>query len=549
VSAGIPVSADPRTPTESALESFIHDHVAEIAPLMRASSHASWRANLTGESSDLGESARLEAAVRLVYARREPLEWLRALDRSAIRDPLLRRQLEVLILAYRAQQIPPATLERLVRMEKSLEGRFNSFRANFGGREVSDNDLRQVLRTSHDSGERREAWEASKQVGAEVRDELLELVRLRNSAAREQGFDNYYSMRLELDELDQVELFAMLDRLARDTGPAFAAYRRELDGTLAGRFAISAGRVRPWHFADPFFQEAPDPRLDLDHWFEGRDLEEIARRFFGQIGFEVAEILARSDLYERGGKCPHAFCMTMDRGPDIRVLCNLRPSERWMGTLLHELGHAVYDLHIDPELPFLLRTHAHILTTEASAMLLGRLSRNAAWLERYAGVPAEVARSIRVESQRATRHQLLVQIRWNLVMCEMERSLYRDPEQDLNTRWWDLVEHFQQVTRPEERNAPDWASKIHFSVAPVYYQNYLLGELMASQLQRALLGEFGGADPWSQYLSSPRTGAWLRDRLYASGRRYDWRETVRRATGEAFGPAAMIADLAPLPGS
>ena len=31
--------------------------------------------------------------------------------------------------------------------------------------------------------------------------------------------------------------------------------------------------------------------------------------------------------------------------------------------------------------------------------------------------------------------------------------------------------------------APDWAAKIHIATNPVYYHNYMLGEMMASQLQ------------------------------------------------------------------
>ena len=54
----------------------------------------------------------------------------------------------------------------------------------------------------------------------------------------------------------------------------------------------------------------------------------------------------------------------MDNRQDIRVLCNLRPTERWMSTMLHEFGHAVYDQSVDPALPFLLRAPAHTLTTE-----------------------------------------------------------------------------------------------------------------------------------------------------------------------------------------
>ena len=49
-----------------------------------------------------------------------------------------------------------------------------------------------------------------------------------------------------------------------------------------------------------------------------------------------------------------------------------------------------------------------------------------------------------------------------------------------------------QRSRPPGRAAPDWASKIHLAVAPVYYQSYLLGELLASQLDRAVRDHAGG---------------------------------------------------------
>ena len=66
-------------------------------------------------------------------------------------------------------------------------------------------------------------------------------------------------------------------------------------------------------------------------------------------------------------------------------------------------------------------------------------------------------------------------------------ELYADPEDPkLNEYWWDLVEEMQLLTRPEGRRAPDWAAKIHLTVAPVYYHNYQLGELIASQLGAAL---------------------------------------------------------------
>ena len=42
---------------------------------------------------------------------------------------------------------------------------------------------------------------------------------------------------------------------------------------------------------------------------------------------------------------------------------------------------------------------------------------------------------------------------------------------------------------PTGRNAPDYASKIHIVSAPVYYHNYMMGELFASQVHHAIARE------------------------------------------------------------
>jgi peptidyl-dipeptidase A len=217
-----------------------------------------------------------------------------------------------------------------------------------------------------------------------------------------------------------------------------------------------------------------------------------------------------------------------------------------MNTMLHELGHAVYDQWLEPGLPYFLRSPAHTLTTEASAMLLGRLSRNADWLITYAGVPEADAREAAAALDRVRAAGLLVAARWELVMCHFERALYRDPSQDLNGLWWQLVERFQLVRRPEGRDAPDWAAKIHLSAAPVYYQNYLLGEIMASQLQAHLLDEVlgGGDDVWARYVRSAEVGEHLRSTLYRSGARLDWRGTIEQATGRPLDPEPFVAELA-----
>ena len=156
-------------------------------------------------------------------------------------------------------------------------------------------------------------------------------------------------------------------------------------------------------------------------------------------------MLAHSDLYARDGKSQHAFCIDIDRDGDVRVLCNVEPSERWMDTMLHEFGHAIYDRECDHTLPWLLRGAAHALTTEGIAMLMGRLPRDADWLvvDRRASATTCSTTICAPRSLTSQRAALLVFARWVLVMTTFERALYADPDGDLDTLWWDLVERYQ----------------------------------------------------------------------------------------------------------
>src|SRR5262249_19956310 len=221
---------------------------------------------------------------------------------------------------------------------------------------------------------------------------------------------------------------------------------------------------------------------------------------------------------------------------------NLRDAESWVSTMLHELGHGVYDAGIDPSLPFIVRTASHLIVTEASAMLFGRLSRSGAWLTRYAGMPESEAKAADAALSVGRRAQHLHLARWVPVMGTFERALYHDPEQDLNGLWWDLVERYQSLPRPENRSEAgatfaDWAAKIHFSVSPAYYQNYLLGEITASQLQAHLFGLLGdGESVWERYVASPEVGRFLNERVYSIGSSLDWRQTIAHATGRALPP-------------
>ena len=91
--------------------------------------------------------------------------------------------------------------------------------------------------------------------------------------------------------------------------------------------------------------------------------------------------------------------------------------------------------------------------------------------------------------------------------------------------------------RPDGRTEPDWAAKIHVALAPVYYQNYLYGELVASQLQAMLHDRAGGI------VDRPEAGALLVNEFFAPGLSLRWDALVERATGEPLTARHLAAEL------
>lgn len=514
--------------------------VDELRPLEERARRARWEAATRATDENVEAAAEAERRLRIFLSRSDLLEAVEGALEGPDLTPVQRRQFELLALDFRENQMSRETIRDLVRRSSEIEAEFYSFRAELDGSEVSNNELEEVFRTETDPARRREAWEASKQIGRRVGEPIRELASRRNEAAREQGYRDYYEMRLRLQELDESRMFALLAEVAERTGPRWGELKASLDRRLGEKYGIPSDELRPWHYDDPFFQELPAAMApDLDPVFQDADLVAIARRFFGELGLPVDEVLERSDLFERKEKDQHAFCTDIDRAGDVRVLANLRGNERWMATLLHELGHAAYDLYIPDHHPYLLRQPPHILSTEAVALLFDRLIRSPEWLVGGVGIAPEELPD--VDDWLAVRSlERLIAVRWMLVMVHFERELYADPEaDDLADLWWDLVEHYQDVRRPEGREGkPDWAAKIHFGIAPVYYQNYLLGELLASQLRERLREESDGA--WH---GSEAAGRFLREQYFSPGAKYRWDRLIRRATGKPLGVRAFTREL------
>ena len=527
---------------------FVKDHETRLRTLDVAGNRAWWDANTTGRAEDFARKIETQNRIDEALANPKAFAELNALkeNRKQIDDPVLARAIDVLYLLYLEKQVDRQLLKKMVAKANAIEEKFNKFRARVDGQELSDNEVRKVLKTSSKSERLKAVWEASKAVGGEVAGELRELVRLRNQAARELGFKNFHALQLYLNEQDGDQLLRLFDELDELTRAPFEAAKANIDAKLAQRDGLSREDLRPWHYHDPFFQATPDIfAADLDAPFASADLLAMCRTFYAGIGLPIDRVIAKSDLYEKKGKSQHAFCTDIDREGDVRVLANVRPTNQWASTLLHEFGHSVYSsLNIPASLPYALRMESHILTTEGVAMMFERLSKRSQFLLKM-DVPVKDVKAFDEAAAKSLRYQLLIFSRWCQVMLRFEKSMYENPEQDLNKLWWDLVEKYQQLKRPEGRDAPDYASKVHIVSAPVYYHNYMMGELFASQVHHAIVRAlYKDADPNTViYVGDKAVGEFMKKRVFEPGRSLSWNELTRHATGETLNAKAFAADF------
>ncbi len=519
---------------------FVEKHDSIVKPIYKEANIAYFNASISGDTNDFKKSLDLQNQLTNIYSNKEDFKLLKKIKESKeIKDEISARLLEVLYNGYLSNQVEPSKLTEINRMQNEIEQKYSKFRANINGKDTSDNEIENILKTSLNSKDLESAWLGHKAIGKVVEKDIITLVKKRNEIAKELGFDNFHQMSLQLSEQDPKEIENLFDELDNLTRDAFVVLKSEMDDYFAKRYKIKKEQLMPWHYQNRFFQEAPKIYpTDFDKYYKSIDIVKTTTKYFEGIGLPIDDIVKNSDLFEKDKKNQHAYCIDIDNEGDVRVLCNVRKNEMWMSTMLHEYGHAVYDKLIDRNLPFSLRNPAHTFTTEAIAMFFGRLSTNPQWMKDNINLSDVEATKIADNGYKQLRLQQIVFSRWSQVMYRFEKSLYENPDQDLNSLWWNLVEKYQLIKKPEGRNEPDWASKIHIATSPCYYHNYHLGELLASQFTFYIASNILKSEDIKNLKLSNNTeiGKYFTEKVFMYGSKYKWNDMIEKATGEKLTP-------------
>ena len=566
--------------TERAACDFIDTHIPELHRLEERTSYAGWDlytlggervskrktnegqqdfkrriAELQtkyGERADRADKAKLDFTNNPRIAR-VIVELYR--DRDKIKDPFLKRQVELAYPEFFEYEFDPALQEELSKRETALDLMYGDFKARYRGRKYTDTDLDQAIKDSKSAEEAIELVKAKLSIGNHRRrgkgptiaEAILEAVKLRNKFARIAGSPNFYSHELKKQEIVEDELVALMACVKDEIKPIFDRLREKMDRTAMQRYGISKAQARfPYFQGGVRFPHIVDDvmRFSPDKYFKGMDPRPLIRETGRKIGIDVDDIVDRSDLFPRDGKNPHWYLFGLRVPDDIRSIGNIDPTfQSSMGgtvsTEFHEVtGHGAGYASVNPELPHLFRD-LHTIITESDAMMMEDLMYNKYWLKETAKFDNSTVGDFVTSGRQYNLAQNLVSFFHNyLLITDFERELYNLPDEELtldnaNKLWAKKSYEYLGIRIPKDRNEPDWAYKIHFATAPVYYECYFLGQLVRAQVTREinkLAGKRG--------LCSKETGDFLK-KFRGVGESYPWHVLVKHMTGSSLGVDAL----------
>jgi peptidyl-dipeptidase A len=489
-------------------------------------------------------------------------------------DDLTRRQLRaMLVLAAQAPQTDPELARRRVAAEAAQSARLDGFefclerRADGTcARPVITNDLDRILAESTDLAERERAWEASKDVGATLRDGLVELRDLRNGVAREMGYHDYFELMVSNYGMTVDEMMELLARLVDEVRPLYTQlhcwarhryteryHAPQVPGTLPAHWIGNR-----WGQSWPGLVEG----VNMDALLTGREprwLVEQAERFYVSMGFaELPDSFwTASDLYpvpegQSRRKNAHASAWHVDLESDVRSLMSVETNWEWFTTTHHELGHIYYYMsYARPEVPYLLREGANRSYHEGMGDLIALAASQEPYLREIALLPEgqEVDETAWLLDSALTGP--ITFLPWSAgVMSHFERDLYAGdlPADQLNARWWEHVARFQGIAPPSVRPAEgcDACTKTHINDDPAGYYDYALANVLVYQLHDHICREILHTDPHAcNYYGHREVGDFLRG-ILAPGASRDWREVLREATGEDLTAEPMLEYYRPL---
>lgn len=401
----------------------------------------------------------------------------------------------------------------IMRLQRELNDTMVTYPYRLRGDESDLGTLKDILRTSPDPELRKDAWLAKHAMSEAIAPKLAELIRLRNQVAAAAGYATYGDLIFGLDGMDFAEVKELLVNLTRDSDPV---YHQILED---GKALIGLERIEPWDLmylletiggVDTALFPKSGIRGALQNWAKahGSDLS--------ALGIEIVY----TDIPYNG------LCFTLREG-EIRILGNPSDGHGSYRTMFHELGHAFHSAYNKQNYRTFRQESG--LFSEGMAEVFGYIPRHINWLKEM-GFSETEALAVQKRLVAPWFHYLRERTAYALA----EYEIYENPSTDPDLI---LARMESKVLGVTQDQTPRWAANAWYISYPIYWQNYVLADILASQVHHKLRNQFGDLH------GSIEAFAEVQKAYIVPGNTLDWQQRLLNHTGSKLKADALVEDL------
>jgi peptidyl-dipeptidase A len=552
---------------ESNAKKFVDSYSKEYREVFYQASLAQWLANTSISEENTQKQITANKLLSEFEGRQGIIDSVKMYlkDRSRL-DFITLGQLEKIL--YNASHAPasiPQVVDQLVNAEAKQSQALYGYEFKLkDGKKVTANDIDNMLVSEMNLAKRQEIWEASKEIGKNLKDGLSNLQALRNKVAREMGYSSYFDLEISLYGMKSGEMKDWMQKVNDQLKPLYDQIYTWVKYKLAERYHAPVPDKIPAHWLpNRWAQEWPGivEGINLDNMFKGKSPEWIVQqgeKFYTSMGMPnlPKSFWDKSDLYSLPADSPrkkntHASAWHLDLDKDVRSLMNVESNAEWFQTVHHELGHTYYFMaYTNPDVPILLRDGLNPGFHEG----IGELISTASMQQPYLKEIGLLANDVQIDSIKWLLNEALSNVVFvpfatgTMTMWEYEFYENNLPKDQLNKKWWEMAEKYQGIVPPSNRGEEfcDASTKTHINDYPAYYYNYAVAKLVQYQLHNYISKNILKQNPHNaNYYNSRETGKYLWS-ILQKGKTVDWRSFIKEKTGEELSANGMIEYFKPL---
>lgn len=435
--------------------------------------------------------------------------FLKDLEKAHFTDPILQKRQKLFLneAVYTRIMNDPA----LTAIVEQITQQENATRYKVGDRQLSRAELTDLLAHNPDRKLREQAWRATAQIAAANGERIHNAIKLRNDLALKYSSEIFSIFMLHRKGLEVQTLFGWFQQIKEETEPE---YQRLLERM---RRDLGITKVEPW---DLEFYFSNFTNSFESQKFPTEDGWSKAKQLTSSLGYNLDSVeMHVGDLSFAGAAYPVLY------GKEVKILANRYSGTYFYDRLLHATGHALhYQMMAEPS--FLLRANYDEPMDEGVAQVLAlMLYRPEVDTKLFALTPEQA--NILASTYRL---KMLFEIRNTIADSLSEFEAYSDTDQDPSAIYNQVHAEYLGV---DMHDAPVWAFNPLYGSDPIYLQSFVVGEMIAHQIEHSTDRAFGRN--WGK-----DAGERLKANFYSRGAGQGIDQLMGNGTGEPLNPRYLI---------